>query len=504
MSSAFDHSGREGRVGNACNWRRKQLRKFASCSSNNRRGPFKHCRGAVEPLLSTGNQLQGLGAELGIIPAAEPGALATMSSATWLQPPAQATPLDAARGLKPFLGAYNETYFNGVSIGANGERDGPQAFALCDLHDLDVPTFSTPQARVARLGHRIDHSREVLTLWWLLPSKQGASISAHFTEVFILGMITAKAVTYFSRGSRDHNICVAFSVFILWCKAGLNIKILWDSAFFLPYRHHRRFLSWSALTSIIISQIPVALSQMYLCHRLWAISKKNPVPKVFAVAGTLCSTTLYIIYATLRIKYRIPGGSQDRAFAWVPPWAFCTCKVVGDQLDYMLLRLASLSITTCLPPALISAIMAILEITKSTGAVWTFFKIILASTYVLCIIHSLNSRQEIVETARGSRSTMRNPLPLTPGPSRPLELALAGQRLTDSTAMMITPRHTLKSKPHSFSLSTRLLGALTAPKRPSMNPEVELEESAFSAVRSENHHPRPLQDTQLTKSQDGS
>ncbi|KDE05110.1 hypothetical protein MVLG_04453 [Microbotryum lychnidis-dioicae p1A1 Lamole] len=120
---------------------------------------------------------------------------------------------------------------------------------------------------------------------------------------------------------------------------------------------------------------------------MWeTISKKRLVPNAIAIAGTLWSTILFIIYAALRVKYPMPGGSQDRAQPWVPPWAFCNCitniylsltcsvfllrtrkEAVGDQLDYMLLRLATQSIATCLPPALISAIMAILEITTSTG-----------------------------------------------------------------------------------------------------------------------------------------
>ncbi|KDE05112.1 hypothetical protein MVLG_04455 [Microbotryum lychnidis-dioicae p1A1 Lamole] len=116
------------------------------------------------------------------------------------------------------------------------------------------------------------------------------------------------------------------------------------------------------------------------------------------MAGTLCSTILFIIYVILRVKYPVRRDIKDRAHAWIPPWAFCTCftdiylslastyyllqtrkKAVGYQLDYMLLRLASLSITTCLPPALMSAIMAILEIVKSTGEAWAFFTIIIAS-----------------------------------------------------------------------------------------------------------------------------
>ncbi|SCZ91020.1 BZ3500_MvSof-1268-A1-R1_Chr1-3g02483 [Microbotryum saponariae] len=306
-------------------------------------------------------------------------------------------------------------------------------------------------------------------------------VIAYFSQVFILGMITAKAVTYFSRGSRDPTIvkvCVASSVLILWCKSGLDFKTIWNSAFFLSYRHLERALPWSLLTSLIISQIPVALSQVYLCYRLWSISKKHFLSNAIAMAGTLCSTILFIIYAILRVKYPIPTERQDRAHAWVPPWAFCTCftdiylsltsafyllrtrkKAVGDQLDYMLLRLASLSITTCLPPALMSAIMAILEITKSTGEAWAFFTIIIASVYTLCILHSLNSRQEILEEAR-SRSTMKNPSPLTPGPSR---VQAPAQRLTNSKAVGLTQLYYLKSKPSS-QLPNQPLGRNDGPR----------------------------------------
>ncbi|KDE05113.1 hypothetical protein MVLG_04456 [Microbotryum lychnidis-dioicae p1A1 Lamole] len=279
-------------------------------------------------------------------------------------------------------------------------------------------------------------------------------------------------------------------------------------------------IPWSLLTSLIIGQIPVTLSQVYLCYRLWSISKKHVLFSVIAVAGTLCSTILFIIYASLRVMTPVRKEGQDRVHAWVPPWAFCTCctdiylslsstffllrtrkKAVGDKLDYMLLRLASLSITTCLPPAIISAIMAILEITTSTGDAWSFFTIIIASMYALCILHSLNSRQEILEEAR-SRSTMKNSSPLTPGTNRH---QASGRRLTDSNSVCLPRLHSLKSN-KSSQLTDKSPGRHDDP-RTSLDEHagrrVGLEDAPFS-IYSEDHRRRSLQNARGTESEDGS
>ncbi|SGY20116.1 BQ5605_C017g08475 [Microbotryum silenes-dioicae] len=126
-------------------------------------------------------------------------------------------------------------------------------------------------------------------------------------------------------------------------------------------------------------------------------------------------------------------GVPGRRGVWLPAWAFCLCitdvylsaafayyslqtrkKAVDHRLDYMLSRLASLAVTTCIPPAIVSAVMAILQIIKPSGRSWNFFTVILGALYTVCILHALNARHQILSEAR-SRSTMKNTSPSVTG-----------------------------------------------------------------------------------------
>ncbi|SGY20096.1 BQ5605_C017g08464 [Microbotryum silenes-dioicae] len=232
---------------------------------------------------------------------------------------------------------------------------------------------------------------------------------------------------------------------------------------------------WTDRVAIVLNDILLFAAQCYLCYRLWVLYSRNhlqrdsgsPPCDVLVVAHSLGKT----------------GIGPGMGSAWLPAWAFCLCgeisiflpqitdvylsatiayyslqtrkKAVGDRyvflfdiycqmltsrltilhsLDYMLRRLASLAVTTCIPPAIVSAGMAILEIINPSGRPSNFCTVILGALYTVCILHALNARHQILAKAR-SRSTMKTAPP-----------SVTGRKVPPSSSSNVAKKLALRSK----------------------------------------------------------
>ncbi|SDA01273.1 BZ3500_MvSof-1268-A1-R1_Chr10-1g02552 [Microbotryum saponariae] len=248
---------------------------------------------------------------------------------------------------------------------------------------------------------------------------------AAFFEICLLGIIFAQTFYYFTRCFRDAvtlRALVGIAVCSMCVKGVLDVWTVWCHLIYLELRVTRPTIPWEILVAIPLGQVPILTSQAYLCFRVWVASGRKKLPVAIGALASLSSTAFFCVYVVSRIIHE--SSDDDSVPIWIPPWAFGTGvtdvylsltfvyyvlytrqQPVCNRLDYMLFRLASLVVTSCLPPALISLVMAILEVTASTGtACWVFFTVIIGGIYMVCILYSLNSRRQILEEAYARRS----------------------------------------------------------------------------------------------------
>ncbi|KDE04654.1 hypothetical protein MVLG_04952 [Microbotryum lychnidis-dioicae p1A1 Lamole] len=200
---------------------------------------------------------------------------------------------------------------------------------------------------------------------------------------------------------------------------------------FGQFNHLAGPVPWFVLATPIVGQIPVLSSQIHLCFRIWVVSGRKLIPTAIGAIMTMVQLSLTTIYSIRRIMARglgmDPGSSVNRL---LPPWAFTNAAAevclsftlayyllrtrkqsISYRLNYILVRLASLAIATCLPPACISVALAVLQLLETRKMVWIFFGQIFGSAYTLCILYALNSREALAQTAtlcasgRSSRMT---------------------------------------------------------------------------------------------------
>ncbi|SCV72978.1 BQ2448_6903 [Microbotryum intermedium] len=213
-------------------------------------------------------------------------------------------------------------------------------------------------------------------------------------ELLLLGMITAHISLYFRRGSKDPKIIRAllgFVVFCLFIKCMLNVKRVYCHFVFAYVGGKRRpVLPWTDLVAVFLADIPLVAAQSYLCYRLWVASQRKKWPAAIGVGGIILSTVSFLILFVRTVIQQDPATDVYLSGALAYYLLRTRKRTVAQRLDYTLLRLALLAITTCIPPALVSAAMAILEITAAAGAgiSWHFFTVILGSVYTLCILYS--------------------------------------------------------------------------------------------------------------------
>ncbi|SCV72979.1 BQ2448_6904 [Microbotryum intermedium] len=227
-----------------------------------------------------------------------------------------------------------------------------------------------------------------------------------FFELFVLGMIGAHMSLYFRRGSKDPKVIRAllgFVVFCLFIKSILNVKRVYTHGVFAHIAGKRRpVLPWTDLVAVFLADVPLVAAQSYLCYRLWVASQRKKWPAAIGVGGIILSTLSFLMFFVRTVMQVRTRKWPSKLDIWAPLWAFSLCarlayyllrtrkRAVAQRLDYTILRLALLAITTCIPPALVSAAMAILEITATVGAgrSWNFCTVILGSVYTLCILYS--------------------------------------------------------------------------------------------------------------------
>ncbi|SCV72980.1 BQ2448_6905 [Microbotryum intermedium] len=212
-----------------------------------------------------------------------------------------------------------------------------------------------------------------------------------FFELFVLGMIGAHMSLYFRRGSKDPKVIRAllgFVVFCLFIKSILNVKRVYTHGVFAHIAGKRRpVLPWTDLVAVFLADVPLVAAQSYLCYRLWVASQRKKWPAAIGVGGIILSTLSFLMFF-VRTVMQATDVYLSGGLAY---YLLRTRKrAVAQRLAYTLLRLALLAITTCIPPALVSAAMAILEITAAAGAgrSWHFFTVILGSVYTICILYS--------------------------------------------------------------------------------------------------------------------
>ncbi|KDE02906.1 hypothetical protein MVLG_06566 [Microbotryum lychnidis-dioicae p1A1 Lamole] len=276
----------------------------------------------------------------------------------------------------------------------------------------------------------------------VMEHRRGAFVVGIFFQTFLLGMVAAQTTWYFRRGSKDpiyFKVLLIFVVSVLSVKSLFDLKTVYAKCLFARYgKRTPPPFPWTDRAAIVLNDIPLIAAQCYLCYRLWVASLKRILPTLLGLLGTLSSLVSFILFATNAVE-QILGkkGIPGRRGVWLPAWAFCLCitdvylsaafayyllqtrkRAVGHRLDYMLIRLASLAVATCIPPAIVSALMAILEIIKPSGRSWNFCTVILGALYTVCILHALNARHQILSEAR-SRSTMKNASPSVTGRKDP-------------------------------------------------------------------------------------
>ncbi|SGY20043.1 BQ5605_C017g08446 [Microbotryum silenes-dioicae] len=295
--------------------------------------------------------------------------------------------------------------------------------------------------------------------------ERGAFVVGIFFQTFLLGMVAAQTTWYFRRGSKDpiyFKVLLIVVVSVLSVKSLCNLKTVYVTCLFARYGKRTPPPSpWTDRAAIVLNDIPLIAAQCYLCYRLWVVSLLETHPS--HASGTLGHT----LFAHFFHRPCDEIGLGKKAYTgantvWVPGWAFCLFfersnflpqitdvylsaafayyalqtrkKAVGHRLDYMLSRLASLAVTTCIPPAIVSAVMAILQIINPSGRSWNFCTVILGALYTVCILHALNARHKILVEAR-SRSTMKNASPSVTGCKDP-----------SSTSSNVTKKFALRSK----------------------------------------------------------
>ncbi|SGY19578.1 BQ5605_C014g07688 [Microbotryum silenes-dioicae] len=262
----------------------------------------------------------------------------------------------------------------------------------------------------------------------------GPMIIGVFCELWLFGIIFAQVCVYRLRYPKDPvhlKLLVAIMSAGEFFKTVLNVKVVYSDFLFGQFKELFESVPWYVLVTPIVGQLPILASQIYLCFRIWVVSGRKLIPTAIGVTVTTLQLSLDIAYVTRRVMARRLGlnpGSQVSRL--MPPWAFSNATAdvclsftlayyllktrkqsISYRLNYILMRLASLAITTCLPPACISVTLALLEILETRRLVWIFFGQILGSTYTLCIIHALNSREALAQKAslcasgRSSRMT---------------------------------------------------------------------------------------------------
>ncbi|SCV73998.1 BQ2448_6428 [Microbotryum intermedium] len=242
----------------------------------------------------------------------------------------------------------------------------------------------------------------------------GPMILGVFCELWFLGIIVAQVCAYRSRypGDPVHlKLLVATVSGGQLIKVCLNIKIIYKDFTFGQFKELGESVPWIVLVLPIIGQFPVLASQAYLCFRIWVVSGRKLVPTAIGVAVTMLQLSLNLAYVIRHIIIRRLGPqSGNQISRMMPPWAFSNAAAdmylsftlayyllqtrkqsLSHRLDYILVRLASLAITTCLPPACISVVVALLELLETRILVWVFFGEILGSMYALCILHARKS-----------------------------------------------------------------------------------------------------------------
>ncbi|SDA01274.1 BZ3500_MvSof-1268-A1-R1_Chr10-1g02553 [Microbotryum saponariae] len=249
----------------------------------------------------------------------------------------------------------------------------------------------------------------------------GGLIIGVFFEVLFLGMIITQVAFYVPRASRDPvllKILVAVLFFSVMIKSGIDIKTVYSNYVFGVYKTQDPTLPWSIKVGLVVGQITLLASQLYLCFRLWAASERRKLPTAIGLIGSCASCAIFIVYAVRRISRPQIIGNENILQYWLPLWAFSACAIdlylsiafahyllrarrraISYKLEFMLGRLTSIAITTCFPSAVFALLLAILEIVAPDRSPWLFFLINVSSVYTLCILHTLNSRKQITEDA---------------------------------------------------------------------------------------------------------
>ncbi|SCV73997.1 BQ2448_6427 [Microbotryum intermedium] len=237
-------------------------------------------------------------------------------------------------------------------------------------------------------------------------------------EVFLLGVVITQTSSYFSKYPRDPphlKFLVTILALSLTIKACMDIATVYTNIIFHRILRPDELMPVPTLLAPILGAVPLLASQAYLCYRIWAVSQRW-LPSILGVFGTLLTLSFYLVFFIYRSaldstlgflnlrKYSLKGDTRD---AEQPALTLLAASkysqvtdtylsltlayyllqkrknAVSERLDSILVRLALLSVTTCLPPALITVIMAILEIAKTKIAA-----VLVGGVYTLCILYT--------------------------------------------------------------------------------------------------------------------
>ncbi|SCV67923.1 BQ2448_44 [Microbotryum intermedium] len=254
----------------------------------------------------------------------------------------------------------------------------------------------------------------------------GPMIIGVFLQTFIVGVVFAQTLQYFSRSTPDPIFCrrvrvgsiVIIIVGLALCaKSILDIENVYCDHIFstsdpVPVSPSPLLIARPAL-----GKVPHFAAQCFLTFQVWVTSEKMVIPTFLGASGSLLSLALFIVYVARRSMDPNAVPSLMVAKRWIFPSIFSAAVVDvylslvivyfvlqtkkpirSYRLDMNMARqMASIAVTTCLPGAIMTCLTAMFELNETKIAVWMFFAVPLGSVYALCVLYALNSRDDLAE-----------------------------------------------------------------------------------------------------------
>ncbi|SGY37547.1 BQ5605_C003g01834 [Microbotryum silenes-dioicae] len=246
----------------------------------------------------------------------------------------------------------------------------------------------------------------------------GPMIVGVFLQTFVIGILFVQASHYFSRSTPDPLLCRQVVIGLALCaKSVLDIQNVYRDHIFAVNDPTASTISPLLLSRTILAEVPHFAAQCFLTFQIWVTSDNMIIPTLVGAVGSLLSLALFIVFASKRVLDLKAVATATDVTKWIPPWVF-SCAAVDVYLSLVLAyfvlktkklkptsrfdmnvigQIGSTAVTICLPGAIMTVLMAILEISETKVEIWMFFAVPLASVYCMCVLYALNSRDDLTE-----------------------------------------------------------------------------------------------------------